>query len=101
MTKTLLMVDTSDHNNPYTEDVIEVEAYVVGGLDGVFAIYRLDNLPDVCFFASGDDGHWWRISNGLHTNWLPEVFKVIREATVAWPTVENLTQGRTKSGLRL
>ncbi len=78
--RTLLMVDHSDRSNPDIEDIKEVEAYIVGGLEGVFAIYRLENLPSIYYFASGDDGNWWRISNGLHATWLTGVISAITEA---------------------
>ena len=80
MTKTLLMVEHSIPRNFDDPEMREVEAYVVGGLDGVFAIYRTTIEPNVYFFASGDDGNWWRISNGLHYDWLEGVLTVIKEA---------------------
>ena len=83
MTKTLLMVNhcpPHSYSREYSEDIREVEAFVAGGLDGVFAIYKIDEEPDVYYFASGDDGYWWRISNGLHKDWLNEVYLCIAEA---------------------
>ena len=77
--KMLIEVDTSDHTNKYTEDVMEVEAYVVGGLEGVFAIYNLPEAPDIYYFASGDDGHWWRISNGLNIYWIPQCLEAFTD----------------------
>ena len=82
--KTLLMVNHSPPNTIFggrdLPDIREVEAFVVGGLDGVFAIYKTDETPNIYFFASGDDGNWWRISNGLHKDWLNEVYLCIAEA---------------------
>ncbi len=80
MTKTLLMIDQSMPRTFDDPEIREVEAYVVGGLEGVFAIYRLDEAPNIYYFASGDDGNWWRISNGLHFDWLEGVLTVIGEA---------------------
>lgn len=81
MTKTLLMINHKYNSGPHLDDtdIIEVEAYVVGGLDGVFAIYRLENNPSIYYFASGDDGNWWRISNGLHSDWLNGVYLALAE----------------------
>ena len=80
MTKTLIMVEHSIPRNFDDHEMREVEAYVVGGLEGVFAIYRVSTEPNIYYFASGDDGNWWRISNGLHFDWLEGVLTVIEEA---------------------
>lgn len=84
--KTLLMVNHTAPGEFQGEldfpDVREVEAFVVGGLDGVFAIYKIDKEPDIYYFASGDDGDWWRIDNGLHGDWLNGVYLILAETMI-------------------
>lgn len=78
-----LMMDHSPPNSLRNfEDLREVEAFVVGGLEGVFAIYIIDGEPDIYYFASGDDGNWWRISNGLHGNWLNKIYLAFAECMI-------------------
>ncbi len=82
-TKTLLMINHDPPNRLFGEEDVpdyrEVTAFVVGGLEGVFAIYRVEEEPSIYFFASGDDGNWWRISNGLHADWLKGVYLSLAE----------------------
>jgi hypothetical protein len=80
MTKALLMIDHSMPRNFDDPEMREVEAFITGGLEGVFAIYRLHEHPNIYYFASGDDGNWWRISNGLHVDWLGGIYLSIAEA---------------------
>lgn len=54
----------------------EVEAILVGGWEGVFAVYRKDGL---IFFAAGDDGSWWDIFS-FHPRWIKEIVKAIIQA---------------------
>lgn len=85
--KTLLMVNHDPPNRLFGEldiaDIREVEAFVVGGLEGVFAVYTVEEEPNIYYFASGDDGNWWRISNGLHIFWFVGVQRVINEVIEA------------------
>ena len=50
----------------------DVEAWCVGGDEGIRAFFFLDNR--FCT-ADGDDGHWWLVST-CHKDW----FKEIKEA---------------------
>jgi len=48
----------------------EVDAWVVGGEDGVFAVYQSLENPKWIEYAQGDDGHWW-FAGVLHEAWVP------------------------------
>jgi hypothetical protein len=67
----------------YTDDYIYVNAILVGGIDGVFAVWDeweicegYDGASSIyhqlVHFASGDDGNWWEICcyDGL---WIPAI----------------------------
>jgi hypothetical protein len=49
----------------------EVNATVVGGRDGIFAIYVEKNT---IYFVAGDDGSWWEIYS-FNKHWLFEIIK--------------------------
>lgn len=52
-------------------NVLDVEAYCVGGVDGVQAIFEHESFPPGCVgIASGDDGNWWLVGV-IHKHWLP------------------------------
>lgn len=48
----------------------EVEAFCVGGVEGVFAVYQVPGQPDLIGFAAGDDGFWREIGS-YSKGWLP------------------------------
>jgi len=53
--------------NPESYDV---DAWVVGGVDGVFAVYQSPKNPLLLEYAQGDDGHWW-FAGTFHRLWIP------------------------------
>ncbi len=54
-------------------DAYEVDAYCVGGENGVFATFNHPSFPPNCIgYAQGDDGHWWLVGV-KHKDWLPEM----------------------------
>jgi len=57
--------------NPSTK--YEVEAWCVGGEDGIKAFFFLDNM--LCM-ADGDDGDWWLVDS-CHKDWLKEIKEAI------------------------
>jgi hypothetical protein len=54
----------------------EVEAWCVGGDEGIKAFFFIDNM--FCM-ANGDDGHWWFVDR-CHENWLEEIKDAINAA---------------------
>lgn len=55
----------------------EVEAWIVGGSEGVFAAWASGNLV---YFAHGDDGHWWQVGSGFHHIWIAQIAAAILAA---------------------
>lgn len=56
-----------------------VDAYCVGGIDGVYAVYPHPTDPNCVALAVGDDGHWWFVQS-FHKAWfasLAEAFQNI------------------------
>ena len=51
------------------ESYTQVDAYLVGGTEGVFAAWCED---DIIYLASGDDGGWWEIAS-YHKDWIPGI----------------------------
>lgn len=51
----------------------EVEAWCVGGSEGIKAFFFIDNM--LCM-ADGDDGSWWLVDS-CHKDWLREIKEVI------------------------
>ena len=66
------------HRVRYDEDITsyEVEAYCVGGEDGVFAIYQSPTYPDCFEYAQGDDGHWW-FAGVMSKSWYPQIVEAM------------------------
>lgn len=56
----------------------KVDAWCVGGPDGILAYFYLD---DKLCTAHGDDGHWWLIG-ACNKHWLKEIKKVIASILV-------------------
>jgi len=53
--------------------VYDVEAYCVGGEEGVFATFEHPSFPPNCIgYAQGDDGHWW-FAGLINRHWLPGI----------------------------
>ncbi len=63
-----------DKDNPPTVVEYNVEAYCVGGSDGIFA-YWIDDRQ--MFYAEGDDGHWW-LSGVVAIHWLNEMIEALQ-----------------------
>jgi hypothetical protein len=51
----------------------EVEAWCVGGDEGIKAFFFVD---DKLCMADGDDGHWWLV-DVCHKGWLKEIREAI------------------------
>lgn len=51
----------------------EVEAWCVGGEEGILAYFYID---DSLCVAHGDDGHWWFVWR-CHKQWLPRIQKTV------------------------
>ena len=66
------------HRVRYDEDIesYEVEAYCVGGEEGVFAIYQSPKGEDWYEYAQGDDGHWW-FAGVMSKSWYPQIVEAI------------------------
>ena len=54
----------------------EVEAYCVGGDEGVWAIYESSKFPGCYEYAQGDDGSWW-FAGVMAKSWYPEIVEAI------------------------
>jgi len=51
----------------------EVEAFCVGGKDGVRAYFIIENKM---YEAQGDDGHWWLVGT-IDKSWIKEILDTI------------------------
>ena len=56
-------------------EVYDVEAWCVGGPEGIRAFFLMD---DIMYCASGDDGHWWLVER-MHKDWIPKIKDTIDE----------------------
>lgn len=56
------------------EGVGQKEAYLVGGPEGVFGVYREGPM---LYLISGDDGGWWPGVTGMHQFWYTEAIEAI------------------------
>ena len=54
----------------------EVEAWCVGGSEGIKAFFFIDNM--ICM-ADGDDGHWWLVDR-FHMHWIHEIEEAVHAA---------------------
>jgi len=52
----------------------EVEAWCVGGEEGIKAFFFVDNM--ICM-ADGDDGHWWLVDR-FHMHWIQEISEAVQ-----------------------
>lgn len=73
--------------------VYEVEAYCVGGDEGVWAIYQSPSNPELLEYAQGDDGFWW-FAGTMHKWWFPQMAEAIINAVKSerkpeWPNRKN------------
>lgn len=59
----------------YKDQDLQVSAKLVGGEDGVFAVWM---EGEIVHMAAGDDGHWWEIG-AYHKYWIPQIQKVLTE----------------------
>lgn len=66
-----------DKNNPPDVAEFNVEAWCVGGDEGVRAYWVQD---DLLYCADGDDGHWW-LTSVIHVHWAVEMCVAIINAT--------------------
>lgn len=67
------------HPHDREPDVHEVDAFVVGGEDGVFAAYWSPEHEGQIDYAQGDDGHWW-FAGRYHPHWIPEMAEALTKA---------------------
>lgn len=63
-------------NDDDMPNVLEVNAFCVGGREGVFAVFRMLNSDQLIGFASGDDGHW-QLTETHHVHWISGIAEVI------------------------
>ncbi len=63
-----------DKNNPPWTKEYNVEAYCVGGEEGILAYFIID---DMLYTARGDDGHWW-LAGVTSIHWIPEMVEAIK-----------------------
>lgn len=55
----------------------KVNAWCVGGKDGVFAVFKHKDFPSCTCIAEGDDGHWWLVDSH-NKHWTPEIVKALQ-----------------------
>jgi len=65
-----------DKNHPPEVVEFNVEAWCVGGDEGVKAYWVQD---DRLYTAHGDDGHWW-LNSVTSVNWAPGMIEAMQEA---------------------
>ncbi len=65
-----------DKNNPPEVVEFNVEAWCVGGDEGVQAYWIQD---DTMYTAHGDDGHWW-LDSTIAVGWAKEMAEAIEGA---------------------
>jgi hypothetical protein len=53
-----------------------VNAFCVGGDEGVFAVFRIPSDHNLIGFAYGDDGHW-QIAKVYHQHWLEGIVEAL------------------------
>ena len=63
-----------DKDNPPPVKTYNVEAYCVGGSEGILAYFIID---DRLYTAMGDDGHWW-LTSVCSTHWVSEMVEAIK-----------------------
>ena len=63
-----------DKDNPPEIEEYNVEAWCVGGDEGIFA-YWIDG--DTMYYANGDDGHWW-LEGIVNKHWLKEMIECLQ-----------------------
>jgi hypothetical protein len=63
-----------DKNNPPEVKKFDVEAFCVGGNEGVKAYFY---QGDLLYEADGDDGHWW-LTGVIHCDWLREIIDALK-----------------------
>lgn len=60
----------------------QVEAYLVGGVEGVFAVWveeREGGLGPLVCWAGGDDGYWVE-DRQYSTAWIPDIIEAVTKA---------------------
>ncbi len=62
-----------DKNNPPEVVQFDVEAWCVGGDEGVQAYWVQDGRM---YTAHGDDGHWW-LDSVIAEAWVPEIIETL------------------------
>ena len=65
-----------DKGSPPEVVEFNVEAYCVGGDEGVRAYWVQDKR---LYIAHGDDGHWW-LDSVIAVHWAPEMIEAMKEA---------------------
>lgn len=57
----------------------DVDAFVVGGEDGVFAAYWSPQHEGLIDYAQGDDGHWW-FAGRYSPYWIADMREALKQA---------------------
>ena len=68
------------HRDEMSDDYRAVEAWCVGGKDGIFAIFTHPDNPVITCYAQGDDGFWW-FAGRHHQAWDAEILDAITQYT--------------------
>ena len=61
------------------KDIIEVDANLVGGEEGVFATCRNPQNYEEVWLIAGDDGMWWFVAS-YHQDWINSVIAALKRA---------------------
>lgn len=83
---------------PHDDQYEEVDAYLVGGTDGVFAIWtseRPDSPNDLIHIAAGDDGHWWELTT-FDVFWLNPLVQIMNYVNNQYVTKDAYLVKRAK-----
>lgn len=57
--------------------MVQVEAVLLGGEEGVFGVCRNPNRYEECWLLGGDDGFWWIIGT-YHQDWMPGIIATLK-----------------------
>ena len=77
MGKERITVENYSHDG-MTPQRMEVDAFCVGGNDGVRAYFVHPDNPKWIVLADGDDGNWWYVSV-IDRYWIPAMIKALTE----------------------
>jgi hypothetical protein len=59
-------------------EVYDVEAWCVGGDEGIFAVFPHPTRKDSVMYAEGDDGHWWFVGT-CGNSWVHKIIHAFTE----------------------